>query len=339
MSNFLFEKAKCVFIHIPKTGGASIRHGVFKSEYKGPVFAHIPPDWQKYYKFAFIRNPFDRLVSAWKMFTDGMENTYRIFEIDQSLSLSDFLAIVTDESIAYGERRTTIAEKIRHHTIPQTHPFNCLQEADFIGRFENLQEDWEKVCQDIGIEPISLPRWNVSKHGNYETYYDDKCRKIAEKYYERDLELLGYRFSESHTTIQPVRPILWPHQVLAERHDRIAELSAELGLAQQTLAELNAQIVSLHQVLAERDRKIEEIFASSSWRLTRPLREIKLAFTGLRLANRPVRHRGRGLVYLARQFLFHTRAHGLGAACRRAGSVVAFRIRRFASTLAKCVIP
>ena len=54
------------------------------------------------------------------------------------MSLAAFLDIVEDESIAYGARRRTAEEKIRHHTIPQSHPFNCLQFADFVGRFENI---------------------------------------------------------------------------------------------------------------------------------------------------------------------------------------------------------
>ena len=75
MAIFLIREPRCVFIHIPKTGGASIRHGVFKGNVDGPKQGFIPENWKSLYKFAFVRNPYDRVISAWKMFSEGMEQS------------------------------------------------------------------------------------------------------------------------------------------------------------------------------------------------------------------------------------------------------------------------
>lgn len=196
MSNFLFKKYRCVLIHIPKTGGASIRNGFFKGEYEGPALGMIPEEWEPCFKFCFVRNPFDRLVSAWKMFTSGMSNTKWEFPGDAKpeTGLRQFMDIVMDESIPYdSKKRERWDVKIRHHAIPQTHPFNCLHLADFVGRFENLRADFKKICDRLGIEG-ELPHWNKTDHESYQKYFDAETRSLAEQYFAEDLKVLDYQF-------------------------------------------------------------------------------------------------------------------------------------------------
>jgi hypothetical protein len=187
VSNFFIREAGCVFIHIPKTGGYSIREGFFKGRYEGPAFGHIPEHWSGL-RFAFVRNPYDRLISAWKMFTFG---TSKGGQECREMPLRDFLNVVMDDGVLYDERRHTWEEKVRHHTIPQTHPFNCLHLADFIGRFESLNEDFGNVCKAIGVEFHGLPHLNNSEHEHYSHYLDDEIIRLASAYYEKDFEL-GY---------------------------------------------------------------------------------------------------------------------------------------------------
>jgi hypothetical protein len=197
MSNFLLQEPDCVFIHIPKTGGISIRHGVWKGKYQGPVFGVIPESWNSYYKFAFVRHPFDRLISAWKMFTDGMKNSPHISVTYHSkvLPLEDFMTIVEDETIIFDSRRKTLEEKIRHHTIPQTHPFNCLHHAEFIGRFEIFRSDFAKIAHRVGISPdiIPHPHLNITFHGPWKNYLSGELLLRCKEYYRADFELLGYK--------------------------------------------------------------------------------------------------------------------------------------------------
>ncbi len=198
MGVFLLRNPDCVFIHIPKTGGASIRHGLFHSDYEKPVFGQIPPDWDVYFKFAFVRNPYDRLVSAWKMFTAGMFESAWQYPEDGNprLTLDAFLDIVENENVIFDERRRTFREKIRHHTIPQTHPFNCLRHANFLGRFETFEEDLKEICRRVGITSISIPRRNQTTHQHYSKYYSASNRARVAKYFAQDFEEFGYTFDD-----------------------------------------------------------------------------------------------------------------------------------------------
>lgn len=65
--------------------------------------------------------------------------------------------------------------------------------VDFVGRFENLQEDFRHVCKTIGIE-CSLPHVNRSQHVDYRTYYNDKTIQLVYEHFKEDIEMFGYAF-------------------------------------------------------------------------------------------------------------------------------------------------
>jgi hypothetical protein len=196
MSVFLIQQPKCVFIHIPKTGGASIRYGFFQGNVDGPFHGFVPQEWMGLFKFAFVRHPLDRLISAWKMFSDGMQQSVweQPQEFNRAISLSDFLNIVVDETIPFGENRDNVNVKIRHHAIPQTHPFNCLQYADFVGRYEFLERDFVSICERIGVVAEKLPHWNrTDRTADYMSYFDADSLRVARDYYAADFQRLGYQ--------------------------------------------------------------------------------------------------------------------------------------------------
>ena len=194
MAVFLIRKPRCVFIHIPKTGGSSIRLGFFANRVSGPKQGFIPKAWQNHFKVTFVRNPYDRVISAWKMFRSGMHDSiWQRPEFHTDLSLPQFLAIVTDESIAFSGNRQTTPEKIRHHSIPQTHPYNCLEHADYIGRFESLETDFAEVCQRLEIPFERLPHWNrTDRETDYMQYFDAASLAMVNDFYRADLAELNY---------------------------------------------------------------------------------------------------------------------------------------------------
>ena len=208
---FLVENPKCIFIHIPKTGGTSIRKGVFNLYGRNvrSKWEDVPAAWKKCFKFAFVRNPYDRFVSGWKYFKG-----------EKFLSFADFVQIATGElSVAdvcsledlrqgfparfrvhggvamagFESLVESITRSICHHTMPQ---YNHLKHANFVGRFENLQEDFDKICGRLNIPKQKLPHLNKTNHKHYSSYYNKKIKMMADQYYEEDLQKLGYHFNK-----------------------------------------------------------------------------------------------------------------------------------------------
>jgi hypothetical protein len=193
MSNFRLLAPDCVLIHVPKTGGTSIRKGVWQKRYEGPVFGAIPDSWRGLFTFAFVRHPLDRFVSAWRMFTCGTANEpdWRMPADARPLSIEEFGEIVFDDGIIFDERRSTFEERIRHHTIPQTHPFNCLDEAEFVGRFERLEADFAHVARRVGAAE-TLPHMHGTGHGGWRDHVTGDLLAACRRFYDEDLRRLGY---------------------------------------------------------------------------------------------------------------------------------------------------
>ena len=66
--------------------------------------------------------------------------------------------------------------------------------VDFVGRFENLEADFAKICDHIGIS-TTLPKLNVAKNRKpYQEYYNKKTKELVKQTFKEDIELLGYEF-------------------------------------------------------------------------------------------------------------------------------------------------
>ena len=66
--------------------------------------------------------------------------------------------------------------------------------VDFVGRFENLQEDWREICNCIGIAHIELPHVNRSERKDYREYYTEETRQIVAERFQKIIDKFGYEF-------------------------------------------------------------------------------------------------------------------------------------------------
>lgn len=139
----------------------------------------LPPDvYAGLFKFAFVRNPWDRLVSRYAYLLKNEKHPRHSFV----KKMGGF-----DDYVAWEVRRG----KFFQHTYVTDSSGKLI--VDFIGHYERLSEDFATVCERLGMN-VELPRANASSHRDYRTYYSDATRELVKNYFQRDIEMFGYDF-------------------------------------------------------------------------------------------------------------------------------------------------
>ena len=198
-----------IFVASPKTGTHSVRQGLRDHlgerdmeqarlfvEKQFPIpeiarmghghisFAEIRPflgeeTFRDYFKFAFVRNPFDRFVS-YCAFATSREGS---FARDPKRVMRHFLFT---------------APPLQHVIFRPQHLFLTDMDgrllADRLGKVETMQADYDGICAQIGIATSPLDHANRSRRGDYRDYYDQELIDGVAKIYARDLELFGYDY-------------------------------------------------------------------------------------------------------------------------------------------------
>lgn len=182
MSVFFLNTANAVMIHVPKTGGISIRRGVFRGEYEGPVHNdQWPEHWPQERVFGFVRHPLTRFVSG-VAYCRTMP-----FKGAWSLRPDAALDAVQDQHVNPDEHLTDFRAAIKHHLLPQSAPYYQLRRARFVGRFESLARDWLAISDWLGIEHSKLPRLNArNRQGRNPIELSQSERERATEIYRED---------------------------------------------------------------------------------------------------------------------------------------------------------
>lgn len=181
------HKYKCIFIHVNRVAGCSIEKafGWKLRDHSRPlgIIKEIGQEkWQEYFKFAFVRNPWDRLVSMY--FLQRKEHRTRFDNFRDWIESS--CENKWDGNSKHDQfHQISIEGKI------------CM---DFVGRFENLQEDFDYVCKKIGAK-LQLPNLNKTKHLHYSNYYDNSMIKFVNNWHIKDIEKFGYEYSCNGTKL------------------------------------------------------------------------------------------------------------------------------------------
>lgn len=195
-----FDYYSCIFIHIPKTAGVAVSKSLF-----GHFMDHATLDWylknyhystvKKYFKFAFVRNPWDRLYSAYSFLKKGgMYPVDKAF-YDQELShLNCFEAFVMEW--LSEEKLYSFVHFIPQHLFitPLTLHFDIRM--DFLGRFENIKQDFSYVCTRLGMDERQLLKVNVTGNelNTYRQVYSKEMRYKINDLYAKDVDLFNYNF-------------------------------------------------------------------------------------------------------------------------------------------------
>jgi hypothetical protein len=210
---------RTIFVHIPKTAGTAVEavlgmHGDRRDVGIRPYFnqardeqrlyggelQHLPASsirarldeatYSAYFKFTIVRNPWERLVStcAW---------SDQKWARGEALEPAQFDSIVRQlYQLSLTAQRATSPLTLPPHLHAQ-YQFVCDRElrpmVDFIARYENLEQDWRRICDRLNVD-IALPVRMRSHHRPYREYYCDETRGMVGEVYARDAELFGYGF-------------------------------------------------------------------------------------------------------------------------------------------------
>lgn len=150
---------------------------------KGVRIPFLPQENKKKFKFAFVRNPWARVVSCYhdKVVNKALRTMTKCYDKDFDF----FVDFIAKKDLT----RADVHIKLQTRLFP-------LNEVDFVGRMENFEEDLQYVLKQIGIECPRIPHKNVSRHKHYSTYYNERTKAIIAEKYRADIEAFGYEFEE-----------------------------------------------------------------------------------------------------------------------------------------------
>ena len=156
---------------------ASIGHGHITANEIQVIFDQ--DEWQRYFKFAFVRNPFERFVSACAFLNRNN---------------SEFKQQPTEwMKVAMTRERFRQRVLIRPQS-EQLLNINSELSMDYVGRFENIQASLDQILDHLLLPRIGLSLRNSSDHSQYHTYYDSALKQQVSAFYQQDLDMFGYGF-------------------------------------------------------------------------------------------------------------------------------------------------
>ena len=212
------HKHRFIFIHITKCAGTSITHalvpllgeddlvlgctaegeklnlaslkrgGLHKHSKAAEAQAILCEDiWQRYYTFAFIRNPWDRQVSIyhWWLTTPWRDDDDIHAAVAEMRDFEDFVLSPPPNQTSCIEYLTAGDGTIM---------------VDFIGRYERLDEDFKTLCRTLSLPQRPLDKINTTEHDQFTQYYNPLTRDLVSERFRADREAFGYVFG-AHTSV------------------------------------------------------------------------------------------------------------------------------------------
>lgn len=206
------EEKKFIFIHIPKTGGSSIEEALSLEGFQHNTHAFYSDEkYNQYFKFSVVRNPWDKMVSDYEwmindyLFLNGLPAPFPLLKqifigrgfnfFVKALLEYSYLDLVREKPELANYR----SEKWFHmhfatHRQRQIDFLEPIERINFVAKFENLQGDFDEICEMINLPKQTLPHKNKTRRKQYRHYYDKESHDLVQKFYEKDINYFGYQF-------------------------------------------------------------------------------------------------------------------------------------------------
>lgn len=215
----LSNQHRYLFVHVAKTGGTSIRNALQPMRWRDPYFypqlicsrlssmtghrigAKFPRHakiiaakemlphelFEQLFKFAIVRNPWDLQVSSY--YHIRRERPHVMAHIN---NFEQFINWKLDTERPYQFHVDTSIEQQSDYLVD----LHGELLTDYIGRYENLNDDFQAICEQIGIKAPVLPhrRKATDRDRDYRSYYSDALTDKVAAYFQQDIKLLGYSF-------------------------------------------------------------------------------------------------------------------------------------------------
>ncbi len=208
---------KFVFIANQKTASSAIRSSLDEysdingiSDLDSPYYYHTTAsklkkhfdeqnwNWNEYFKFSFVRNPWDLAVSHFFYRNKMLKNTITNSENNWlggffqdayvSVGFIEWLHKIQGKLTFINGKVSTQVDMMYDESG------NCL--LDFVGKFENIESDFKFVCDSVGLHDCELGFKNKTHHTHYSEYYDNETEKLIYDLYKADVDEFGYTFNE-----------------------------------------------------------------------------------------------------------------------------------------------
>ena len=188
----------CIFVHIPKCAGSSINQQLeLKSMgFSGHAPMSYPSKHSAYFSFTFIRNPYDRVVSAYKYFRKlkpghrWYKRNSIISDAANEMEFGEFVHHMPDFMKLMKRQEGSFESGIHFQ------PFYYFidQPIDFIGRFENIQQDYFKILSHLKLPAKLLRKTNSTNNSNYRQLYIEETKNQVYNIYQEDIKKYNYQF-------------------------------------------------------------------------------------------------------------------------------------------------
>jgi hypothetical protein len=194
----LCKKYKVIFYHIPKNAGSSIRKALLDNFEGEKIQVHIPVSQSRgylniddYIKFAVVRNPYSRMVSWYH----NLRHVYDVGEHRKAKTIARperFDRFVKFQKNIYKGRET---KRFQLWDTQKSFIFDRGKvQTDYIIKYENLQNDFDKFCKKYFGKTVQLDhikKWGVQD--DWQKHYNDELANIVYNRLREDFEEFGYK--------------------------------------------------------------------------------------------------------------------------------------------------